>query len=420
MRKIWTIIKREYKEAVYKKSFIILTLLMPLLMIAFAVLPALLLNVKSAKQVRIHVVDESNRVFESLKSNLNETLKNGKPHYLISLVEIPDNNLSSLIEKEKKLVAAKKIDVLLYIPADVDSSLRVDFYARNVADLDLTRRFTNEISSILSRQRLLAAGIQPELVESLTKPVKLSTIKITKEGKESKSGFVQEYFGTFIFIFFLYLTLILYGSGILRSIIQEKNSRIVETILSGSNSFQYMAGKIMGTGLVSLTQYLIWGIVGIALLFWGSAYYPESAKYLHFNPLTLLYFIVFFVLGYLLYSVLYAAVGAVSNSEQEAQNLAYPVTLSLAIPLVLVSYLVKTPNSTLSLILSQIPLFSPIVMFARINLANPPLWEILLSILILILTIAATIWFVAKIFRIGILMYGKRPTLPEMLKWIKY
>ncbi|RLC21377.1 MAG: hypothetical protein DRH56_09590, partial [Deltaproteobacteria bacterium] len=285
---------------------------------------------------------------------------------------------------------------------------------------DLTRRFTNEISSILSRQRLLAAGIQPELVESLTKPVKLSTIKITKEGKESKSGFVQEYFGTFIFIFFLYLTLILYGSGILRSIIQEKNSRIVETILSGSNSFQYMAGKIMGTGLVSLTQYLIWGIVGIALLFWGSAYYPESAKYLHFNPLTLLYFIVFFVLGYLLYSVLYAAVGAVSNSEQEAQNLAYPVTLSLAIPLVLVSYLVKTPNSTLSLILSQIPLFSPIVMFARINLANPPLWEILLSILILILTIAATIWFVAKIFRIGILMYGKRPTLPEMLKWIKY
>lgn len=420
MHKIWAIIKREYKEAVYKKSFIILTLLMPILMIGFAVLPALLMEVKSAKQTRIHVIDESNLVFDSLQKNLKERLKDGKLRYLLVRVTPSPTELPTIMEKEKKLVATKKIDVLLYIPADVDSMLQVQFFARNVADLDLTSRFKNEISSILSQQRLLAAGIRPDLVKKLTKPIKLNTIKISKTGKESKSGFMQEYFSTFIFIFFLYLTIIIYGAGIMRSIIQEKNSRIVETILSGCNSFQFMAGKILGQGAVSLTQYLIWGLVGLGLLIWGVSYYPESAKYLNFNPMILLYFVIFFVLGYLLYSALYAAIGAISNSDQEAQTAAYPVTLSLVVPIILFGYIVKDPNSAVTTTLSQIPFFSPIIMFARINLSNPPVWQILLSIGILVITIAITIWFVAKIFRVGILMYGKRPTLPELLKWIKY
>ncbi len=420
MHKILAIVKREYKEAVYKKSFIILTLLMPVLMIGIPILPALLMEIKTSEQMTVHIIDESNRIFSPLQKNFSEKLKNGKPRYLISRVTPPANTLQSVLENEKKSIATKKIDVLLYIPADVDSSLKVQFFARNVANLDLTSRFKNEISTIISHQRLLAAGFQPGLIKKLTRPIKLNTFKITKSGKESKSGFLQEYFSTFIFIFFLYFTIILYGAGIMRSIIQEKNSRIVETILSGSNSFQFMAGKILGQGAVSFTQYLIWGVVGLAAILWGAAYYPESAKYLHLNPMVLFYFVIFFVLGYLLYSALYAMVGAISNSDQEAQNAAYPITLSLVVPLVLIGYIVKSPNAALTVTLSQIPFFSPIIMFARINLSNPPLWEILLSIGILIITIIFTIWIVAKIFRVGILMYGKRPTLPELVKWIKY
>jgi ABC-2 type transport system permease protein len=421
MRKILAIIKREYKEAVYKKSFIILTLLMPVLMIGFSVLPALLMQIKSQKQTRIHVIDLSHKIYAPLQKSLSgDTLKTGEPRYVFTAIEVAPNAVEATLQAEKKLIAAKKIDVLLYVPADIDSSLQVKFYARNVADLDLTSRFKNEISSIISRERLIAAGIQPELVERLTRRVKLATFKITKGGKESKSGFVQEYFGTFIFIFFLYFTIIMYGAGIMRSIIQEKNSRIVETILSGSNAFQFMAGKILGQGAVSLTQYLIWILFGLGLLFAGSHYFPISKQFMQLNPMLFLYFVIFFVLGYLLFSAMYAAVGAISNSDQEAQNASFPITLSLIVPIVLFSYVVKDPNSTLAFTLSQIPFFSPIIMFARVNLANPPMWQVLLSIGILIVTIVIVIWIVAKIFRIGILMYGKRPTLPELLKWIKY
>ncbi len=422
MHKILAIIKREYKEAVYKKSFIILTLLMPVLMIGFTIVPGLLMTLKTQNQMTIHVIDESGKIFSPLQNSLaTDTLKSGKPRYVLTLIPKGTYQLSDILEKEKKLIASKKLDALLFIPADLDSTLQVRFYARNVADIDMISRLKNEISSILSRERLLAAGIQPALIKKLTQKVRFSTYKITKEGKESKSGFLQEYFTTFILVFFLYFTIILYGAGIMRSIIQEKTSRIVETILSGANSFQFMAGKILGMGAVSFTQYLIWIVFGIALFLIGSSYLPPgSSRFLQINPIIFVYFILFFILGYLLYSALYAAVGAISNSEQEAQNAAYPVTLSLIVPIIMFSYVVKSPNASLSVVLSQIPLFSPVIMFARINLSTPPTWQILLSIGLLVLTIIFVIWIVAKIFRVGILMYGKRPTLPELLKWIKY
>jgi len=421
MHKVFAIIKREYKEAVYKKSFIILTLLMPILMIAFSVLPGLVILIKTQKQTKIHVIDMSHEIYAPLQKKLSaDTLKSGQPRYLFTSLSVYPQQIDSVLSSEKKLIAAKKIDVLLYVPADVDSTLQVQFFARNVADFDLTSRFKNEISSIISTKRLIAAGIRPDLVKKLTKHVKLNTFKISKSGKESKSGFLQEYFSTFIFIFFLYFTIIMYGAGIMRSIIQEKTSRIVETILSGTNAFQFMAGKIIGQGAVSLTQYFIWIIFGLGLLFAGSHYFPVSKQFMQLNPIIFLYFVVFFVLGYLLFSAMYAAVGSISNSDQEAQNASFPITISLIIPIILFSFIVKDPNNTLVRILSQIPIFSPIIMFARVNLANPPLWEILLSIGILILAIIFIIWIAAKIFRVGILMYGKRPTLPELLKWIRY
>ena len=421
MHKIWAIIKREYKEAVYKKSFIILTLLMPILMIGFSVLPGLLLMVKTQKQVRIDVLDQSQQIYSSLQQKLStDTLKDGRPRYVLRFVRTDPYQLEATLKAEKEKIAAEKVDVLLYIPANIDSVLQVRFYARNVGDMDLSMRLKNEISSIISQKRLLAAGIQPDLVAKLTKQVKLNMYKITKGGKESKSGFAQEYVSTFIFTFFLYFTIILYGAGIMRNIIQDKNSRIIETILSGTNSFQFMAGKILGQGAVSITQYAIWIAFGLAILFAGAHYFPISGKYLQFNPAILIYFAVFFLLGYLLFSAMYAAVGAISNSDQEAQSSSFVITMLLVIPIVVFSYIVKDPNGTTAQILSQIPFFSPIIMFMRINLVSPPLWQILLSIGILIVTIGLIIWIVAKIFRIGILMYGKRPTLPELLKWIRY
>ena len=418
MRKILTIIKREYKEAVFKKSFIIITLLIPVLMIGMAVLPTLLLMIQSKKITRVHVIDQTNWLFDELQQNLTDTLKNGQLKYQLSKINVTQNDLNNLLNEQKELIKSKKIDVLLVFPANIDSVGQATLYARNIADFDLISRFKNTISKLVSNHRLLASGIEPHLVNKLIKPVKLETIKILRGRKESKSGFLNEYFTTFIFIFILYFTILLYATAIMRSIIQEKNSRIVETILSGANAHQFMAGKILGQGAVGITQYTIWLAIGIALFFASGRYLPAGS--FNISPIIFLYFVIFYILGYFLFSSIYAAIGAIVNSEQEAQSLLMPVVMILVIPLALFSLILKDPNSIISTTFSLIPFFSPLVMFARINIANPPAFQIISSIIILILTIAAFIWFVAKIFRVGILMYGKRPTLIEIIKWIRY
>lgn len=418
MRKVLTIIKREYKEAVYKKSFLILTLLMPVLMIGMAVLPSLLVMMETKKQTRVHIIDQTDWLFTELNKTLTDTLKNGKPKFLLTRVKSDLKKIDQLLTSEKELIKSEKIDVLLVIPADIDSISHADLYARNVGDFDMISRFKNTLSKLVSNHRLLASGLEPALINKLIKPVKLETTKVMRGRKESKGGFMSEYFTTFIFIFIIYFTIILYATSIMRSIIQEKNSRIVETILSGTNAYQFMAGKILGQGAVGITQYAIWVAVGIGLFFASGKFLPTSSFTI--SPITFFYFVLFYILGYFLFSTLYAAIGAIVNSEQEAQSLITPVVLLLVIPLIMIGMIVKDPNSTVVTSLSLVPFFSPIIMFARINLANPPVLQIILSIAILILTIAVLIWLVAKIFRVGILMYGKRPTFPEILKWVKY
>ncbi len=418
MRKIMTIIKREYKEAVFKKSFIILTVLMPVLMIAMAVLPTVLMMMETKKQVQVHVIDQAGWLFEPLRQALDDTLKTGKTKYVLTNIELRNQNIDQILTDEKELIKDEKIDVLLVIPQNIDSISQADLYARNVGDFDMVSRFRNTLSKLVSNHRLLASGLEPELINKLIKPVKLETTKVMRGREESKSGFMSEYFTTFVFIFIIYFTIIIYATAIMRGIIQEKNSRIVETILSGANARQFMTGKILGQGAVGITQYVIWISVGLALAFASGKFLPVQSFTI--SPTTFLYFILFYVLGYFLYSTLYAAIGAIVNSDQEAQSLASPLVVMLIIPLIMIGSIVKDPNSTVATTLSLIPFFSPIIMFARINLANPPVFQIVLSISLLILTIAVLIWLVAKIFRVGILMYGKRPTFPEIIRWIKF
>jgi ABC-2 type transport system permease protein len=258
------------------------------------------------------------------------------------------------------------------------------------------------------------------IVKELTRPLSIKTIKISKGGEASERGFMEEYFSTFIFVMILYMTLIIYGTSIMRSIVQEKSSRIVEVLLAGLNPFQLMAGKILGQGFVGITQYLIWAVCGIGLILFGGKVMPMAGDYFNFAPEIFLYFVIFFVLGYFVFSALYSAIGAMCNTDQEAQQMSFPVVMVLIIPILVFSMIVKNPNSTVSVVLSLIPLFSPILMFARINLTTPSMLEIWGSIGLLILTILILIWFVSKIYRVGILMYGKRPTLPEIIRWMRY
>lgn len=420
MKKILTLIKREYKESVYKKSFIIMTILMPVLMIGMGVIPSLLIRMESVKSTDLHIIDQSGLVFEQLKMSMQDTLENGELRLRLRLISATADSLQSIINAEKKLISNDKINGLIIVPVGIEQNSAIKFMARNVANFNLNNRIRQSVSQIISMYRLKKSGLDPQAVSKLIQPVQLTTIKISKSGKETEKGFMEEYFGTFVFVLILYMTLILYGTSIMRSIVQEKSSRIIEVLLSGSNPFQLMAGKIIGQGAVGLTQYLLWAVFGILLILYGGNIVPISTKYFSFSPQIFIYFILFYALGYFLFSSLFAAIGAITNSDEEAQQLTFPVIMLLIVPLIFLGYLVKNPDSSLSVALSLIPFFSPIVMFARINLSAPPFPEILASVAILIVTILFFIWIVSKIYRVGILMYGKRPNLAEIMRWMRY
>jgi len=332
----------------------------------------------------------------------------------------PDFNLFEQIkDRLKDRNNKEEIDGFIHLPAKVIDAAEFEFYARNVGNFDLNRQIHNAVNEILVDHRIKMSNLDRGIISSLMRESELRTVKITKSAEEREGGFVQEYFSTFTFVMILYITIIIYGMYTMRSIIQEKNSRVIEILLSSANSFQLMVAKIIGLGSVGFTQYLIWSLFGIGLLLYGSSFVEASNEWFSFSPMLFIYFIIFFILGYFFYATIYAGIGAITNSEQEAQQLSFPVVLLIVLPIIMMTFIVRNPDSTTAVILSLIPFFSPIIMFARVNILSPPLIEIWGAIIILILCILILMWIVARIYRIGILMYGKRPTLPEVIKWIK-
>ncbi len=418
MKKIWILIKREYTEAVFKKSFIILTLLIPVIMIGMGIVPTLLIGVDSEKPNRIQIIDETDFVYDELNESLDDSLKDGSKKFLIDRVELTDS-VQAIIDAQRARVESEDIDGFIHIPADIVEEGKLDYYAKNVANFDINRRLRGAIGEIVINHRLEASGLVAEEINKLTKSLSLKTYKIVKGGTQAESGFLTEYLTTFAFVIILYITIFGYGANVMREIIQEKTTRIIEVLLSSANPFQMMAGKILGQGSVGLTQYLIWSAIGVGLITYGGSMMPVSAGALNIAPEIFLYFILFYVLGFFIFSSMYAAIGAITTTEQEAQQVSAPIVFILIIPLMLIGFMVKNPDSTMITVLSYIPFFTPIIMFTRINLSTPSSFEILASIILLILTVLVLIWLTAKIYRIGILMYGKRPTLPEIWKWIQ-
>ena len=274
--------------------------------------------------------------------------------------------------------------------------------------------------------RIRQAGFDQELVESITREVNLTTFKIGPGG-EKKEERGQTFIVAYILVFFLYMAMILYGNFVLRAVIEDKSSRVVELLVSSIDPFKLMAGKIFGVGAVGLTQFIIWALAAALIMVYSGALLGlfgvdptgKNLPILELDMTILVYFVVFFVLGYILYATLYAAIGAMVNSEQEAQQLISPLILLLVIPMIMIAYIIGNPHTPTSIAFSMIPFFSPMIMFTRIVVDVPPTIEILVSIGILIASILLLIYLSAKIFRVGILMYGKRPTLPEVMRWIR-
>jgi ABC-2 type transport system permease protein len=432
MKKVLIIIKREYLVRVRTRAFLIGTIVSPVLMFGLLALPVFFAT-RGGGERRVTVLDQSgdpelfdaiNRSMESRGEGDEEVNRRdpgvGRTHYILTRrVVTPAEDLQA-IQLQYQQQAAKDPDTtyLVLRPGGLDK-FEVEYYAKNTSDFSigtLERAINDAVSSL----RLKRAGLNPAQIASYTKGVELKRNKITASGGVQEGG-SADFIVAFVMLFFIYITVLLYGMFVMRGVIEEKQSRIVEVLVSSVRPTQMMLGKVIGIGLVGLTQVGVWALSALVLTTVGVSAFASRGISMPNIPISLLiYFVAYFVLGYFLYATLYALVGSTVSSEEEAQQAQMPVTILLVVPMMIFNMIIANPTSGSSIVLSMIPFFAPTLMMMRIAVVNPPLWQILLSMAIMVATILGCVWVAARIYRVGILMYGKRPSIAELGRWLRY
>jgi ABC-2 type transport system permease protein len=422
MRKLARIIWREYWTRLRSRTFVLSTLGLPLVMTASLALPLWIASRQSRHPMRIALVDGTGRMAQELARALEQTQGRGPRLNVGELIERPAS-LPAMRDQLRKAVLERRLDGFLIVPDDAVSTGRAEFAARNPSDPLLTETLTQALTRVLLLERLREKHLSLDDATLFTTPVRLGLFKIVGATEAEEHG--QTILPAVFLATVLYATLLMYGMTTMRAVIEEKSSRIMEILLSSVRPIWLLAGKILGVGAVGLTQYLIWATAGAIL----TAYAKFAAQMLspgarmpRLNiPLEVwIWLVVFFLGGYLLYASLYAAVGAAVSSEQDAAQIQMPVTTLVIASFVLFIPVMQNPASTTSVVLSEIPFFSPILMLLRISLETPPLWQIVLAVLLLALTTAGTVYIAARIYRVGVLVYGKRPSVMEILRWVRY
>ncbi len=444
MKKTWAVFKREYLQAVRKKSFLIMTLLTPFLFAALMLIPSLL-AVKGLGEKTIVVVDGTGRLkdavaqglaaprpdaVEEAKANLREPSRGGREslradiraEYVDASGRDPKEAAKPYLDRLHSEQKDQRLDGVFVVPtrAFEDASLVLTYTSRSSTDLMVQERLGRIVNRALERQRLAGRGLDPSEIDALLLDLRVQAVQLTKAGEE-KSGGELNFLVGFVFVLLVFIPVLLYGQEVLRGIIQEKTDRIVEILVSSMTPMQLLSGKILGMAAVGLTQIGIWVTMGGAFAAWGAAMALAAGVNLgqFLRPGIALWFVVFFVLGYLINVCFYAVGGSIVNSEKEAQQVLGPVMIVMMLPWFLVMPIIMNPDSTLSTVLSLIPIWTPITMFIRVLVSEPPLWQVLLSVVLASGTVVFFFWVTAKIFRVGLLSYGKRPTVPELWRWLK-
>lgn len=406
--KVWAIIRREYIEKVRTKGFLLSTLLIPTLMSMMFVIPTLIENMGGNDVRTVGVFDPSGEFVSQMRDALE---LGGKENYMLVKTDAAENLATGITDGT--------FDVGVAISVDYIESRKLKFYSGTVSSMVNMETLGPVMNRILSIQRQSNAGVSDSLQTYLLARPSWEHVSVNETG-ETSSANEESTFGIAItLIMILYMMILMYGQHTMMGVIEEKSSRIVEVVLSSVSSTQLMIGKIAGIGLAGLTQFSIWSLV----LVWGSKSGVEISGFTldgsFLTPTILVSFLVFFVLGFLLFATLYAGVGAMCNTPQEAQQFAVPLMLCNVIPMMLLSLVIMEPNSSIAVILSLIPLFSPILMFIRICMETPPLWQIAASWILM----AASIWLAlktaGKLFRVGILMHGAAPSWKTLVKVLR-
>ena len=432
MGNLGLIINREYLARVRNKTFIVMTFLSPLIFVGMILLIAYLSMLNSTDQKIIGIHDESGMFSNEFKDGKQvQYLDYSSKSLKIARQEVLDNEYFGLIH-------ISEMDPGIGKPKDIE------FFGKDTPGFGTIENIEKTISDKLTRQQLIAKGIDVAEIDNARTEISVQIQNFSGERSSKMSNYIKMFFGG-ASGYLLMMFIIIYGNMVMRSVIEEKTSRIIEIIVSSVKPFKLLLGKVLGTSLAGLTQFCIWIVLGTVLLLGLSSFLGidpaaaqspasvalENAANPEINQLMidilklpyaslLGFFVIYFIGGYFLYSAIYAAIGAAVDSETDTQQFMFPIIL----PLILGIYVgffsvVENPHGTVSTIFSIIPLTSPIVMLMRIPF-GVPWWEIVISIIVLISTCFGVLWLSAKIYRVGILMYGKKPGYKELYKWLKY
>lgn len=444
MSKLLVIIKREYLQGVRSKVFIISTVIGPLLAVGGAIVPGLLFRVKTGDATRIAVVDQTNRLYEPVqKALLRERGEEGRSNgstesgmnaarelseesdavsvrYKLEQVPLKGRSSEEIKGELNERVRKDQLDAYIVLTPDVLADGEVEYYGRNVGDVITIDQIKDRLSRTLIEERMRDAGIDSDRVRELSRAVRLNTVKVSEYGEEKDSG--GSFGFAFAIVLFIYIAVLMYGQVVLSAVVEEKTTRIAEVLFSSVTAFPLIAGKLIGVALLALTQYVIWAVAFGVFALYGVGAVAASGVNLRLPtiaPSFVIYALLFFFLGFFIYTTIYALVGAMVTSEKEGGQVSFPVIFLLIIGVYLAFPVIRSPNSAFSFWVSLFPFFSPITMLVRIVTETPPFWQIALSLVIGFATVVMLVWLAARIYRIGMLMHGKRATIPEVMRWVR-
>jgi ABC-2 type transport system permease protein len=436
MKKFLSVVKREYIQRVRAKMFIVSTILLPLVMSLFGLVPAIILSIETPP-MRVAVVDQTGRMYSQIRQALfsdqaepdaqnanaggqRTTPRRGFSRFVLEEVNASEQALDQIRANLDQRMHARELDGYIVLPPDFLSQGKAEFVNRNPGDLFSPRVLQSAINRAAREQRLIDANVDTKTRQELFKPVELQSVKIGAEGQEPDSG------GSFALVFgigfVMYLAILMYGQIVLGAVIEEKETRIAEILFSSVKPFALMMGKLVGVSLVALTQLAIWALAFSAFALYGVGLLASQGMrasipgipFSHF-----IYFGLFFLLGYFIYATIYALVGSMVTTAQEGGQLAMPIILILVISFYLFWPVSRSPDSPFSFWVSMIPFSAPVAMLVRIVTQTPPFWQIALSLVIGFSSVLLIMWVASRIYRVGMLMYGKRASIPEAIRWAR-
>ena len=413
MRNLLLVARREYLEQIRGRAFRVSTILVPLL---FAIIIAIAYFSGRGSGVGKHIVIAAPS--SVLANAVHDEMVKDKDAKTVVDVVAPATaaDRADLLKK----VQSKEVDGMLWIETE-GGTTKATYTSQSSGDIVIAGRLSGALNHALTMERMTARGMSQAEVDTLLKEVSIDTLQLDKQGKEVKSSGLGSYLKGYIMALLLSMTTMIYGMNVARSIIQEKTSRIFEVMLATAKPSDLLAGKLIGVGAVGLTQIAIWVVFGVAI--GGSAIAGpllSGQLAVHFSWIEGILFPIYFVLGYLLYASLFAGLAASCETEQELQMYTPLAALPIWLSFALIWLVINDPNSALSIAASLFPATAPIIMMLRMGSEMPPPWQFAVSIAIMIVSIWVVLWVSARLYRVGILMYGKRATLPELIRWLRY